>query len=110
MGIKTSARRDDHVSDLKLQYLVELSKLGDHCAPLESEVERWLADHGFLYGERTIPFVIMPHFISPGQLRRLRHAVASISPCSVASVTHTARTHGCARRSSYPGKRMPWCG
>jgi hypothetical protein len=70
----------DHVSDLKLQYLVELSKLGDRCAPLESELERWLGDHGFLYGERTIPFVIMPHFISPGQLRRLSRAVASISP------------------------------
>ena len=70
----------DHVSDLKLQYLVELSKLGDRCAPLEWEVERWLGDHGFVYGERTIPFVIMPHFISPGQLRRLRRAVASISP------------------------------
>ena len=70
----------DHVSDLKLQYLVELSKLGDRCAVMESEVEQWLVDRGFIYGERTIPFVIMPHFISPGQLRRLTHAVASISP------------------------------
>ena len=70
----------DHVSDLKLQYLVELSKLGDRCALMESEVERWLVDHGFVYGERTIPFVIMPHFISPGQLRRLSRAVATISP------------------------------
>ena len=70
----------DHVSDLKLQYLVELSKLGDRCARMESEVEQWLVDHGFVYGERTIPFVIMPHFISPGQLRLLSRAVASISP------------------------------
>jgi glutathionylspermidine synthase len=70
----------DHISDLKLQYLVELSKLGDRCALLESEVEQWLVDQGFVYGERTIPFVIMPHFISPGQLRRLTRAVASISP------------------------------
>ena len=70
----------DHVSDLKLQYLVELSKLGGGCARMESEVEQWLVDRGFLYGERTIPFVIMPHFISPGQLRRLSRAVASISP------------------------------
>ena len=70
----------DHVSDLKLQYLVELSKLGGGCARMESEVEQWLVDRGFVYGERTIPFVIMPHFISPGQLRRLSRAVASISP------------------------------
>jgi glutathionylspermidine synthase len=70
----------DHVSDLKLQYLVELSKLGDRCAAIESEVGQWLVDQGFVYGERTIPFVIMPHFISPGQLRRLRRAVAAISP------------------------------
>jgi glutathionylspermidine synthase len=70
----------DHVSDLKLQYLVELSKLGDRCAVMESEVEQRLADEGFVYGDRTIPFVIMPHFISPGQLRRLTRAVAAISP------------------------------
>ena len=70
----------DHVSDLKLQYLVELSKLGDRCAVMESEVAQWLAEQGFVYGDRTIPFVLMPHFISPGQLRRLRGAVAAISP------------------------------
>jgi hypothetical protein len=70
----------DHISDLKLQYLVELSKLGNRCALMESKVEQWLVDQGFVYGERTIPFVIMPHFISPGQLRLLTHAVASISP------------------------------
>ena len=33
----------DQVSDLKLQHLVELSKLGDGCAELESEIEAWLA-------------------------------------------------------------------
>ena len=70
----------DHVSDLKLQYLVELSKLGSGCALMASDVEQWLVDHGFVYGERTIPFVIMPHFISPGQLRRLSRAVAAMSP------------------------------
>jgi glutathionylspermidine synthase len=70
----------DHVSDLKLQYLVELSKLGDRCARMESDVAQWLVDHGFVYGERTIPFVIMPHFLSPGQSRVLSRAVASIAP------------------------------
>ena len=70
----------DHVSDLKLQYLVELSKLGNRCAVMEADVAQWLADAGFVYGEQTIPFVIMPHFISPGQLRRLSRAVAAISP------------------------------
>jgi len=70
----------EHVSDLKLQYLVELSKLGDRCAAMESEVAQELVERGFVYGERTIPFVIMPHFISPGQLRRLTGAVATISP------------------------------
>lgn len=69
-----------HVSDLKLQYLVELSKLGDRCAEMESDVAQWLVDEGFVYGERTIPFVIMPHFLSPRQQRRLSGAVASISP------------------------------
>jgi glutathionylspermidine synthase len=70
----------DHVSDLKLQYLVELSKLGDRCALMQSDVAQWLVDQGFVYGERTIPFVIMPHFLSPVQSRVLSRAVASISP------------------------------
>jgi glutathionylspermidine synthase len=70
----------DHASDLKLQYLVELSKLGSRCALMESEVQQWLIEQGFVYGEQTIPFVIMPHFISPGQLRQLSRAVALISP------------------------------
>src|SRR3954451_6127819 len=47
---------------------------------MEAEIAEWLAEHGFVYGARTIPFVLMPHFISPGQLRRLRGAVAAISP------------------------------
>ena len=89
----------DHVSDLKLQYLVELSKLGNRCAVMETDVAQWLVDPGFVYGERTIPFVIMPHFISPGQLRRLSRAVAAISPCSTASATRI-RTTRCSARSS----------
>ena len=26
----------------------------------------------------TIPFVLMPHFVSPGQLRRVKHAVTAL--------------------------------
>ena len=32
-----------------------------------------------VFGGETIPFVLMPHFISPGQLRRVRHAVVTLS-------------------------------
>ena len=35
----------DHVNNLKLQYLVELSKLGDTCAGLERDVAEWLHEH-----------------------------------------------------------------
>jgi len=69
----------DHVNNLKLQHLVELSKLGDGCCQLEREIEAWLADHDVVFDGRTIPFVLMPHFVSPGQVRRVRHAVASLS-------------------------------
>ncbi len=65
----------DQVSDLKLQHLVELSKLGDGCAQLESELESWLAGHDVVFAGRTIPFVLMPHFVSQGQMRRVRRAV-----------------------------------
>jgi glutathionylspermidine synthase len=69
----------DHVNNLKLQHLVELSKLGDRCAGVESEVERWLSDHDVVFAGRPIPFVLMPHFVSPGQSRRVRAAVAALS-------------------------------
>jgi hypothetical protein len=71
----------DQVSDLKLQHLVELSKLGDGCARLESELEAWLAAHDVVFAGRTIPFVLMPHFVSPRQMRRVRRAVESL--CAV---------------------------
>jgi Glutathionylspermidine synthase preATP-grasp len=69
----------DHVNNLKLQHLVELSKLGDRCAGIEQEIERWLSENDVVFAGRTIPFVLMPHFVSPGQLRRIRRAVACLS-------------------------------
>lgn len=69
----------DHVNNLKLQHLVELSKLGDGCVAMEREIDRWLHEHDVVYGGRTIPFVLMPHFVSPGQLRRLKRAVGALS-------------------------------
>jgi hypothetical protein len=68
----------DQVSDLKLQHLVELSKLGDGCAQLESELEDWLAAHDVVFAGNTIPFVLMPHFVSPRQARHVRRAVESL--------------------------------
>jgi hypothetical protein len=65
----------DHVNNLKLQHLVELSKLGDRCAEIEAEIEDWLGAHDVVFGGHTIPFVLMPHFVSPGQVRRVRRAV-----------------------------------
>jgi hypothetical protein len=70
----------EHVNDLKLQFLVELSKVGDRCAGIESELDGWLTSHEFTYGGETIPFVLMPHFISPGQVRVLQRAVHTLMP------------------------------
>jgi glutathionylspermidine synthase len=58
---------------------VELSKLGDRCAGLERVVERWLEEHDVVFNGATIPFVLMPHFVSPGQLRRVKHSVGHLS-------------------------------
>ncbi len=69
----------DHVNNLKLQYLVELSKLGDSCAGLEQHVAAWLHEHDVVFNGSTIPFVLMPHFVSPGQLRRVKHSVDRLS-------------------------------
>jgi uncharacterized circularly permuted ATP-grasp superfamily protein len=68
----------DHANSLKLQHLVELSKLGDDCARVEAEIERWLQAHDVVFAGHTIPFVLMPHFVSPGQVRRVRHAVGCL--------------------------------
>jgi glutathionylspermidine synthase len=69
----------DHVNNLKLQHLVELSKLGDGCARIEREIEDWLAGNDVVFDGRVIPFVLMPHFVSPGQVRRVRTAVECLS-------------------------------
>ena len=69
----------DHVNNLKLQHLVELSKLGDRCAGIEEEIASWLAEHDVVFAGNTIPFVLMPHFVSPGQLRRVKRAVGCLS-------------------------------
>jgi hypothetical protein len=74
-GSKVEAALIDHVNNLKLQYLVELSKLGDTCADLETTVSTWLKEHDVVFAGQTIPFVLMPHFVSPGQVRRVKHAV-----------------------------------
>ena len=71
----------DHVNNLKLQYLVELSKLGDGCAALQDGIEGWLDGHDVVFDGRTIPFVLMPHFVSPVQVRRVRRAVECL--CAV---------------------------
>jgi glutathionylspermidine synthase len=71
----------DHVNNLKLQHLVELSKLGDQCASMEAEISAWLRGHDVVFNEHTIPFVLMPHFVSPGQVTRVRRAVECL--CAV---------------------------
>ena len=77
-GSKVNAALIDHVNNLKLQYLVELSKLGDNCAALETAVATWLHEHDVIFAGQTIPFVLMPHFVSPGQVRRVKHAVTAL--------------------------------
>lgn len=69
----------DQVNNLKLQHLVELSKLGDACCDLEREIAGWLGEHDVVFNGSTIPFVLMPHFVSPRQVGRIRHAVACLS-------------------------------
>ena len=58
---------------------MELSKLGDACAGLEQDITAYLDEHDVVFNGASIPFVLMPHFISPGQLRRVRHAVGLLS-------------------------------
>ena len=69
----------DQVNNLKLQHLVELSKLGDGCVELERSIEAWLEEHDVVFNGSTIPFVLMPHFVSPRQVKRVRHAVSCLS-------------------------------
>ena len=96
----------EHVNDLKLQFLVELSKLGDRCATIQSDLADWLTDHDVLYGGQPIPFVLMPHFISPGQLRALQRAVQTIMPVlDRFPARPTPTTPPCARSWTCPPPR-----
>jgi uncharacterized circularly permuted ATP-grasp superfamily protein len=69
----------DHVNNLKLQHLVELSKLDRQCAEIETQIEHWLSEHDVVFDGHTIPFVLMPHFVSPGQVARIRRAVETLA-------------------------------
>jgi hypothetical protein len=69
----------DHVNNLKLQHLVELSKLEGRCSEMEAEIEGWLSEHDVVFDGHTIPFVLMPHFVSPGQVTRVRRAVETLA-------------------------------
>lgn len=69
----------DQAGNLKLQHLVELSKLGDGCVEIEAGIRAWLEEHDVVFNGGTIPFVLMPHFVSPRQAGRIRHAVACLS-------------------------------
>lgn len=69
----------DQAGNLKLQHLVELSKLGDGCVQIEAGIRAWLEEHDVVFNGGTIPFVLMPHFVSPRQAGRVRHAVACLS-------------------------------
>jgi uncharacterized circularly permuted ATP-grasp superfamily protein len=71
----------DHVNNLKLQHLVELAKMGDGCVAIDGEIAQFLAENDVVFAGQTIPFVLMPHFISPGQVKRVRRAVEIL--CSV---------------------------
>ena len=105
-GDKVEAALIDHVNNLKLQYLVELSKLGDSCADLETEVSSWLPEHDVVFAGQTIPFVLMPHFVSPGQVRRVKHAVTVLCRDPRPLLRRLPdRRRRCGRSSSSPTPR-----
>jgi glutathionylspermidine synthase len=59
-------------------------------------VEAWLSAHDVVFNGSTIPFVLMPHFISPGQVKRVRHAVTAL--CRVLDRFCEAYPHDAALR------------
>jgi hypothetical protein len=68
------------VKALKRQYIVELTRLGGRCAAIHADLEEWLGMHHFRDSGRTIPFVLMPYFISPAQARLVERVVAILTP------------------------------
>ena len=52
-----------------------------------------------IFAGQTIPFVLMPHFISPGQLRRVKHAVGALSPVLDRFCDAYPHGRGAARRA-----------
>jgi len=69
----------DHVNNLKFQYLVELSKQGDRCGLFHRALRDYLLHEDVTFGKEPIPFLLMPHFLSPRQHRLLGRVVEKVS-------------------------------
>jgi glutathionylspermidine synthase len=69
----------DHVNNLKFQYLVELSKQGARCGEYDRRIRERLLAEDVTFGSQPIPFLLMPHFLSPRQRRILVAVVERLS-------------------------------
>ena len=100
-GEEEAAGLIDHVNNLKLQYLVELSQARRRCAgPRVASVEAWLARarRGLRRPDdpvRAHAALHLPRPAAPGRARGRR----ALDACSTASATPTRTTTRCARSS-----------
>jgi glutathionylspermidine synthase len=69
----------DHVNNLKFQYLVELSKQGDRCREYDRRLREYLIAHDVVFSGKPIPFLLMPHFVSPRQRQIIARVVERLS-------------------------------
>ena len=58
-----------------------------------------------VFAGQTIPFVLMPHFVSPGQVRRVKHAVTVAVPGARPLLRRLPDRPGAARRAPAPRHR-----
>ena len=58
-----------------------------------------------IFAGQTIPFVLMPHFVSPGQVRRVKHAVTALCRVLDRFCDAYPTDPRCARSSSSPTPR-----
>ena len=79
----------DHVNNLKLSTWSSSPSWATAAPGWSSRSRAWLESHDVVFAGSTIPFVLMPHFVSPGQLRRVRARCTACRRCSTASATPT---------------------
>ncbi|MEO6866669.1 MAG: circularly permuted type 2 ATP-grasp protein [Gaiellales bacterium] len=71
----TSPDVEDAISAFARVHFDDLTALGDGCGELAERISAWMVDHGVVFADQPIPFVMAPHALDLETMARVRHVV-----------------------------------